>query len=340
MASSDSHRQIVVPEISATIPRPTTSAPMSGTCKPRQRHAQPRRQFAGQGLDGDDHLRGERPGVDRLGAFLEPGQAVLEEPFAPLRHDLPAGVEPGGDLVVVETVGGHEHDLGPHHISIRQRISAGSCLQFAALLGGQLHHVRALPRHRLPSSRGALTLPEAPIRDCSYVLVFMVGCTKPMSRAARTAVNDPRSRRQQRRGLASVHAAAATKRARKPTHVKHHGDRRRVRQHRTRRRTQRACRQPPRQRRRVGRQRRSDLDNPATPRARAHPADRQQERLRRIAGRRRASGWYIRAERTPCARDRTRGIVAAGLGATAPTSVDLLERRRQMSGAKVRQPLL
>jgi hypothetical protein len=47
------------------------------------------------------------------------GQAALEEALAPLRHDLGRGVEPSGDLDVLETLRREEHDAGPDDIAIR-----------------------------------------------------------------------------------------------------------------------------------------------------------------------------------------------------------------------------
>ena len=62
--------------------------------------------------------RGSR-GTSAAGLFFQAGQAVLVEPFAPLGHHLAWGVEPGADGGVVEAVGGHQHNPGPHNITIR-----------------------------------------------------------------------------------------------------------------------------------------------------------------------------------------------------------------------------
>jgi hypothetical protein len=126
MASSDSQRQMVVPDISATMPRVVTSVAMSGTC--RRLSGTPRREGSSQAmaLTATMTSGGKDRGSAASGAFIQAGQAVLEEAFAPLRDDLPAGVESGGDLVVVQPFGSHEHDLGSHDVSIRQRIFAGS----------------------------------------------------------------------------------------------------------------------------------------------------------------------------------------------------------------------
>jgi hypothetical protein len=66
---------------------------------------------------------GENPRPSLPGALLEPGQAFVEEPLAPLGDDLATGVETPSDLVVVHALSREQHDLGPDHVPIRQRIS-------------------------------------------------------------------------------------------------------------------------------------------------------------------------------------------------------------------------
>src|SRR5438270_6468466 len=137
MASADSHRQMVVPEISATIPREQTSAAMSGTC--RRASGTPRRDGSSQAsaLTATTTSGGEGRGPTAPGTLLQAGETLLEEALAPLRHDLPAHVQPCRDLVVVQAGGGHEHDLGAHHVPIRQRIATGSLFQRLPLLARQ-----------------------------------------------------------------------------------------------------------------------------------------------------------------------------------------------------------
>jgi hypothetical protein len=50
--------------------------------------------------------------------LLEPGEALLEESLAPLAHDLPGSVEPGGDLVVTQALGSVEDYSGSDDVSI------------------------------------------------------------------------------------------------------------------------------------------------------------------------------------------------------------------------------
>ena len=100
------------------------------------------------------HLGGEsrRPAAPR--PVLEAGQALLEEPLAPLRDDLAPAAQPRGDLVVAQPLCGHQHHLSPHHLPIRQRIRTRQRLQHRALLVAQLDPIRAMPWHQRPLTRG------------------------------------------------------------------------------------------------------------------------------------------------------------------------------------------
>jgi hypothetical protein len=51
--------------------------------------------------------------------LVEPREAVLEEAMAPLTDDLSWRIQPGPNLVVAETGGREEHDLGADNITIR-----------------------------------------------------------------------------------------------------------------------------------------------------------------------------------------------------------------------------
>ncbi len=84
MASSDSHRQMVVPEMSATIPRVTASAARSGTWK--RDSGTPSREGSSQAsaLTATTTSGGKDRRSAASRALLEARQAVLEEAFAPL----------------------------------------------------------------------------------------------------------------------------------------------------------------------------------------------------------------------------------------------------------------
>jgi hypothetical protein len=66
---------------------------------------------------------GENWGTPVPWPLLKPGESLLEESLAPLRHDLSAGIQARSNLIVAVPLGGKEDDLGSNHISIRQRIT-------------------------------------------------------------------------------------------------------------------------------------------------------------------------------------------------------------------------
>jgi hypothetical protein len=119
MASAASHRQMVVPEISATKPQWSTSARISGTCSLDR--GRPRRCGNSQAMalistttSGGENRRSTMPG-----ALLKPGDSFFEEPFAPLRHDFSAGVQARRDLIIAESLSREQDDLGSYYISVR-----------------------------------------------------------------------------------------------------------------------------------------------------------------------------------------------------------------------------
>ena len=106
MASAESHRQIVVSEIEATMPCSMAARARSGVCQ---------RASGAPLVAGNSHASaliatttsGGKPGAARGSwLLLEPGQALLVEPFAPLGNDLAGGIQPLSDLVVAQPVGG------------------------------------------------------------------------------------------------------------------------------------------------------------------------------------------------------------------------------------------
>ena len=94
-----------------------------GAAPTRQRHAGGGRQLAGQRFDLGVHRGGKRPGACRYaGSVLEALQALLEEPLTPTVHHLRAGIEPGRDIHIRQPLSRQQHDLGPHHLSVRSRV--------------------------------------------------------------------------------------------------------------------------------------------------------------------------------------------------------------------------
>jgi hypothetical protein len=62
---------------------------------------------------------GKSRGSTSAGTILKSREALLEEALAPLAHDGTWHVETLSDLLVLETLGGEQHDLGTHHVPIR-----------------------------------------------------------------------------------------------------------------------------------------------------------------------------------------------------------------------------
>jgi hypothetical protein len=64
-------------------------------------------------------LGGKSRGAASAGELLQPRESFSEEPLPPLAHDLSRQVQAFADLLVLEALGSHEHDLGSDNISIR-----------------------------------------------------------------------------------------------------------------------------------------------------------------------------------------------------------------------------
>ena len=64
-------------------------------------------------------LGGKKSGAAPTREIVEAVEAILGEALAPLAYDLSGHVDPRGDLLVLESLRGVEHHLGPHDIAIR-----------------------------------------------------------------------------------------------------------------------------------------------------------------------------------------------------------------------------
>src|SRR5829696_5301033 len=149
MASAESHRQMVVSEIEATMPCSMAVRARSGACQ---------RASGTPLLAGSSHARaliatttsgGESRGPPGPWLLLETGRALLAEAFAPLGNDLSGGVQTTGDLIVAQSIGGQQHDPGPYHIAVRSRIASGGRFEPIAFVFGQFDLVWAGFRHVL-----------------------------------------------------------------------------------------------------------------------------------------------------------------------------------------------
>ena len=177
MASSDSHCQMVEPEMLATRPRLMTSAWMSGTW---------RRESGSPSCAGSSHAialtamsnSGEKPAPAGPVALLQALQALLEEPFAPFADDLAAGVEALGDLVVAQAAGSEKHQVGAEHIAIRQRIFSSSCFQDATFITTRGDLVGARPRHTR-TLLGSRPIRAANLRDSNCWGEYLVAGPPP-----------------------------------------------------------------------------------------------------------------------------------------------------------------
>jgi hypothetical protein len=105
--------------------------------------------------------------------LLETREAVLEEAMAPFTDDLSWRIQPHADLVVTETGGGEEHDLGPDDVTIRRRIPARPRFQLASLSAAERDDKWARSRQALALlDREQGTKPAGSL-SLQYVTVFI-----------------------------------------------------------------------------------------------------------------------------------------------------------------------
>src|SRR5712691_881481 len=150
MASSLSHRQMVVSLTAANRPERRTCEPSS---------ARLHRDSGRPNLAGSSHAMaltrttssgGEDPGASGSWAVVETPQALLEEALAPHAYDFASCAEGLCDLVIGEAPVGQEDHLRAEDLEIRQRIFVGSTRQLCYLLPGKEDAEWALSRHHSP----------------------------------------------------------------------------------------------------------------------------------------------------------------------------------------------
>src|SRR6476661_1124227 len=105
IASADSQRQIVVPEIAATMPCSTAARAKSGQCQRASGAPAVVGSSQASALTATTTSGGKTGGSSSPGLIGKSGQALLVEAFAPLGHHLPRGVQACGDLVVTQPLG-------------------------------------------------------------------------------------------------------------------------------------------------------------------------------------------------------------------------------------------
>jgi hypothetical protein len=79
--------------------------------------------------------------------ILKPIQALGSEPRSSTRDAVRRAIESGGDVDVLHTLGRVQDHARALHCPKRQRDRARTTLKLSPLLGGELDHVRAGPRH-------------------------------------------------------------------------------------------------------------------------------------------------------------------------------------------------
>jgi hypothetical protein len=154
MASAESHRQMVVSEIEATIPCSMAARARSGACQRASGTPLAAGSSHASALIATTTSGGKDRGPPGSWSLLEPEQALLVEPLAPLGDDLAGSAQPGGDLVVGHPLGGQQHDLGSCHVAVRRGIAPDARLEPIALVFGQFDVVRAGSRHGSLLPRG------------------------------------------------------------------------------------------------------------------------------------------------------------------------------------------
>jgi len=110
---------MVIPLIWATSPAVITSRRSSSTLK--RDSGIPSRAGSSQAsaLTSATSRGGKDGGAASARTILETGEPFLKEPLSPLAHDWARQIEDLGDLPVLKTISGKEHQFGAHNVAIR-----------------------------------------------------------------------------------------------------------------------------------------------------------------------------------------------------------------------------
>src|SRR5919112_3863482 len=118
MASSESHRQMVVLEICSTMPRAIASRATSSVLQRLKGTPEVAGSSQAMAFTSIRASGGKARGSARTRSIFEPLQTLLMESLAPLPNHLRAGVKPRGYLLVGEFFGGQKDDPGANHLPI------------------------------------------------------------------------------------------------------------------------------------------------------------------------------------------------------------------------------
>ena len=109
-------RRMVVPPMSATIPRSMASRRMSARLRRNRGRPVSWGISHASALTGVHHVGGKSPRASRPGLVAETGHGPFEEPLAPLADDLARRVQTLADRLVGQAVGDMKDDPGPQDL--------------------------------------------------------------------------------------------------------------------------------------------------------------------------------------------------------------------------------
>src|SRR5215210_2573899 len=156
MASSESHRQTVLPEIQATRPRSIASRATSPALQRLRGTPLVAGNSQARALTSILASGGKVRRSAGARSVLQSAQPLLVKALAPLTGRLGAGVKPLGDLLVGGPFGGQQHYSGAYHLPVGSGVGACSFVEDGALLFGRLDAVRTLGGHPFSILGGAM----------------------------------------------------------------------------------------------------------------------------------------------------------------------------------------
>ena len=117
MASSLSQRDTAVSPMEATNPRSIAFRLLSATLQRERGTPLSSGKSHASALMAIATLGGKPGWVPAAWLLFQPAESFFKEPFTPFADDLPRGIQPGSDFVVIETPARVQDDLGSGGIS-------------------------------------------------------------------------------------------------------------------------------------------------------------------------------------------------------------------------------
>jgi hypothetical protein len=102
---------------------------------------------------------GKTTRATRPRSILKTSHPLAREATSPAPNDLGRAIEPRRDLDIAQPVRRIEHQLGPLHDLVRQRVASRPTLELDALLGAQDDLCGAASHHLTSSTPSAESLP-------------------------------------------------------------------------------------------------------------------------------------------------------------------------------------